>query len=122
MPKISSTAPDQKQRQRADLHRDERDAQHQHDQRDRQDAGERFLNFFFQLFIHTVAVVLLSRGLRIAARPHCSPSGAVENGHELLAGDGLLLVEILGQLVELGAVFREDADGLGVLFFTSATT
>ena len=30
----------QKQRQRADLHRDERDAQHQHDQRDRQDAGE----------------------------------------------------------------------------------
>ena len=52
----------QKQRQRADLHRDERDAQHQHDQRDRQDAGERFLYFFFQLFIHTVAVVLLSRG------------------------------------------------------------
>ena len=52
----------QKQRQRADLHRDERDAQHQHDQGDGQHARERFLNFFFQFFIHTVAVALLSWG------------------------------------------------------------
>ena len=46
----------------------------EHDQGDGQHARERFLDFFFQLFIHTVAVVLLSRGDsgslhdRIAAR------------------------------------------------------
>ena len=38
-------------------------------------------------------------------------------GDASLAGDGLLFIEVLGQFVELGTVFREDADGLGVLFF-----
>ena len=40
---------------------------------------------------------------------------AVEDLHEFLAGDGLLLVQILCQLVQLCAVLGQDADGLFVL-------
>ena len=40
---------------------------------------------------------------------------AVEDIHELLAGDGLFLVQVLCQLVQLCAVLGQDADGLFVL-------
>ena len=40
---------------------------------------------------------------------------AVEDIHELLAGDGLLLVQVLCQLVQFGAVLGQDANGLFVL-------
>ena len=40
---------------------------------------------------------------------------AVEDIHELLAGDGLFLVQVLGQFVQFGAVLGQDADGLFVL-------
>ena len=40
---------------------------------------------------------------------------AVEDIHEILAGDGLFLVQVLCQLVQLCAVLGQDANGLFVL-------
>ena len=41
---------------------------------------------------------------------------AFQDLHELVAGDGLLLVQVLGQFVQLASVFSQDLFGLFVLF------